>query len=84
MFKSTYSESTKQLADTEGEGSRGFGDPFVDASSRRSDTTCEADNIVLGQIHAHQAGQEIMVKNEVNVKISASDRPHITNNGPRR
>jgi hypothetical protein len=83
MFKNTYSESTKQLAETEGEGrNKGFGDPFVDGSSRRSDTTCEVDNVVLGQMHTHQAGKVIMVKEEVKVKISASDRPRVTNIGP--
>ena len=44
MSKSTYSESTKQLAVAEGEGNKGIGENF-DMSSQRS--ASETDNIAL-------------------------------------
>src|SRR5271165_1304760 len=72
LFKRTYSDSTKQLADSEGDGNRSFTDGLVDSSSPSTDTTCEMGNITLS--HTHHAKDVIMVKNEVDIKSSARDR----------
>ena len=72
VFKNTYSESTNQLAVTDSNGNKSFTDGFGAASSRGSDATCEADNIALGSMPQGREG--ILVKDEVVVKISASNR----------
>jgi hypothetical protein len=67
-FKKPYSDSTRQLAVMDGDGSRSFTEA-LHASSRSTDTTCEMDNMSPTQTHG--AKNMIMVKNEVDVKLSA-------------
>jgi hypothetical protein len=69
-FKKTYSDSTRQLAVIDGDGSRSFTEA-LDASSRSTDTTCEMDN--MSPTQAHEKKNAIMVKNEVEVRLSARD-----------
>jgi hypothetical protein len=67
-FKKAYSDSTRQLAVMDGDRNRSFTE-VLDASSRSTDTTCEMDN--MSPTQKHEARNVIMVKNEVDVKLSA-------------
>ena len=51
----------------EGDGNRSFTEA-LDASCRSTDTTCEIDN--MNPTQTHEAGNVIMVKNEVDIKLS--------------
>lgn len=66
-FKTTYSDSTRQLAAVDGDGNRSFNEALD--SSRSTDTTCEMDNMNPSRMHDSTKG--IMVKNEVHVKTSS-------------
>lgn len=52
----------------DGDGSMSFTEA-LDASTRRTDTTCELDN--MSPTQTHEARNMIMVKSEVDVKLSA-------------
>lgn len=52
----------------DGDGNRSFTEA-LEASSRSTDTTCEMDN--MSPTQTHEAGNVIMVKNEVGVSLSA-------------
>jgi len=67
-FKKTYSDSTRELAVMDGDGNRSFTEA-LDASSRSTDTTCEMDN--MSPTKTHEARNVIMVKSEVDIKLSA-------------
>lgn len=67
-FRNPYSESTIQFADTDSHRNRSFTEAMVDASCHSTESTCEAENIALGQMRQMQ--DVIMVKDEVSVKIS--------------
>ena len=71
-LKPNFSESTNQLAVTDGEGNKNFGEDFVDAPGQRSKTTCEVENMALGQMHS--AKDVITVRDEVNVRIFTSNK----------
>ncbi|KAH0551520.1 hypothetical protein GP486_007263, partial [Trichoglossum hirsutum] len=73
MLKPNYSESTNQLAGTEREGSKSFGEDFVDAPGQRSNTTCGVDN--MSHDGMHRSKDVITVKDEVNIRVSTTDRP---------
>ena len=66
-LKKDYSDSTRQLADTDADGNRSFTEA-LDASSRGSDTICEMDNLSPRQMP--EGRRVIMVKSEVGVKSS--------------
>lgn len=52
----------------DGDGNRSFTEA-LDVSSRSTDTTCEMDN--MSPTQTHKAGNVIMVKSEVDIKLSA-------------
>jgi len=72
MLRPTYSESTGRLAVPDGEGNKSFREVFVDAPSQKSDTTYEVESIGLDQMH--RAKGVIMVRDEINVRISTDDK----------
>ena len=71
-LRPTYSESTGQLAVPDGEGNKSFSKAFVDAPSQKSDIICEVENIDPDRMH--RAKDVIMVRDEVNVRISTGGR----------
>ena len=66
-LKKGYSDSTRQLADTDADGNRSFTEA-LDASSRGSDTICEMDNLSPRQMP--EGRRVIIVKSEVGVRSS--------------
>jgi hypothetical protein len=66
-LKKPFSDSTRQFAVIDGDGNRSFTEA-LDDSSRSTDTTCEMDN--MSPTKTHKAGNVIMVKNEVDIKLS--------------
>jgi len=70
-FKNIYSDSTRELAVTDGEGNRSFTEA-LNASSGSTNTTCEMDNI--SPTKTDEARNGITVTNKVDVKLSARIR----------
>ena len=66
-LKKDFSDSTRQLADTDADGNRSFTEA-LDASSRGSDTICEMDNLSPRQMP--EGRRVIIVKSEVGVRSS--------------
>jgi hypothetical protein len=66
-LKKEFSDSTQQLAGLDADGKRSFTEA-LEASSRGSGTICEMDNL---SPLAPEGKHGIMVKSEVDVKLSA-------------